>query len=218
MLSRLLGGAPPRERGLWIGVRHRGEVVSHKLYQLVTPAESSAALPGVDASLRRALVPILVGVDPADGSAELYHRLLTPNRVKVHRVLASAGAATAFPAIEDCVADLRGRPGGAAWNDLRVGASFRVGPGASPVVTLFAHGAGLFPNDHVARERLLALGERLGADMRAYRDLSVHLDLHAKPPVHGIVGLTPEPGGTVRLSVNVAPVVGRRRVRTPTNA
>ena len=195
-LLGLLAAQPGQRWGLWVGVTHHGGTVSHKLYQEVAPAARSLVhVPIGDA------VPLIAADAPTGGASELYCRLTTPGPRAVHHALALSEAGPALPLVEDCFGELRGRVRGAALAGLRLGVSFRSAPS---LVTVFAHATELFADDAAARTRLLRLGTRLGVDMRAYRDATAGMRCEPGPPAHGMVGLTPLPGGEVALSIGVS--------------
>lgn len=207
-LLQRLTGSPPGRAGLWVGVRHRGDSTRGKIYQRVEPRHREHAR-SVLARITRVtphpcLVPVLVGVDSRGDEFEVYSRLLVASRSTIHAALAGTGTGAAFPAIEGCVADLRERLAPAVWDDLRVGVSFRRACEGPTVTTLFTHAAELFPNDLIARTRVLGLAERLGIELRAYRDATASLRRASATPIHGMVGLTPDPGGGVEISIGVA--------------
>ena len=208
-LSRVTG-LPAAQDGLWLGIRHRGPATVVKLYQRV-PCEQAGRVTDV---LTRApfaaggnLIPVLAGAG-SDGALEIYARMPGPSRASVHAVLCRAEAAAAFGPVELCLADLRGRSPAAAWDELRVGVSRCLVPGRDAVTTVFFHGVELFGNDQVARERLLALADRLGAGLSGYREASAAPFPGRPSPAHGIIGLSAQGDGRVGITITVA-AVGR---------
>lgn len=195
-LLRLLAAQPGQRWGLWVGFTHRDATVTHKLYQEVAPAARSLVrVPMADA------IPLIAAADVTGRASELYCRLISPGPQAVHRALSLSEAGNALPLIENCFGELRGRVRRAALDGLRLGVSFRSAPS---LVTVFAHATELFVDDADARTRLLRLGDRLGVDMRAYRDATAHMRSHPGAPAHGTVSLTPLTDGEVALSIGVS--------------
>jgi hypothetical protein len=205
-LGRLVGCAAS-PTGRWLGVRHRGPELAVKLYQRLDARQGERALArlakAAAATSAPPITPVLAGAD-ARGTLEVYGRVSGSGRRAVHAALAWGSAGAALPAIEASVALLRDRLVSAALDDVRVGLSWRVGTGGAAVGTVFLHGVELFPDDVVARTRLLALGDRLGIVMRPYQDVTALLGATPPPLVHGIVGLTADPYGGVAPSVTLS--------------
>jgi hypothetical protein len=205
-LGRLTGASVPWA-GSWLGVRHGGPDVAVKLYQRLDAGQGAHAL----ARLARAalaasgppIAPVLAGAD-ANGALEVYGRVRGYGRRAVHAALAWGGAGAALPAVETSIALLRERLVSSALDDVAVGMSWRVDAGGAAVGTVFLHGVEVFPDDVVARRRLLALGDRLRIDTSGYRAVTAALGATPPPLVHGIVGLTAHPYGGVAPSVTLA--------------
>jgi hypothetical protein len=211
-LLRELVAQPSQRFGCWLGVRHRGDITSLKVYQEVGPGASDLALRYLrsdvpDLAEAVSLKPTLLGVVPgASGLTEYYCRIRNPNLGVLHKLFAAAGAARQLPCVIDYIAYLAGEQRNRLWDRIELGISYCVSSEPQSTVTLFATANQLFPTERSARARLLGLARQFGIQMPAYDRITRSFEKGDPPhPVHGLVGIKVTRSGRLEWSAGLRP-------------
>ena len=211
-LLRELVAQPSQRFGCWLGVRHRGDITSLKVYQEVGPDASEMVLRHLlaqvpDLTEAASLKPILLGVVPdVSGLSEYYCRIRSANLGVLHRLFAAAGVARQLPCVIDYIAYLAGEQRNRLCDRIEFGISYSVSSEPQPAVTLFANAGQLFPTERSARARLLGLARQLGVQMPAYDKITRSFEKRDPPhPVHGLVGIKVTRSGHLECSAGLRP-------------
>jgi hypothetical protein len=213
-LVQRLVDQPGQRFGCWLGVRHpgRGNATAFKLYQEVTPAAGDevfeslcADVPGIDNIPD--ITPTLLGLAAVDSEIiEYYCKVSNADPGVLHSLFSLAGAAKQLPAVINYLVYLAGEQRSTLWGRLSLGVSFQLAIARPPTVTLFTHAPELFPNDRVARTRILGLARQFGGEMPAYDKLTLAFEQNEIPGMaHNMVGIKVTASGKLECAVGLRP-------------
>jgi len=196
----------PLRYGAWVGVRHRGETTSCKLYGEVSgsrrfpeifspPGGERIPPPGISCRLNT------VGLETGTGRLEFYYKTegLTPPDLK--EVMRPLGMENRVGALNHAIETLHGRPAYKRLPGMCHGFSYRLQDSGEPVFTFFLFAEDLFASDAEIRRRLIALGREKHWDTGFYERITAPLEHSVHRTTHGLFGITlgvsPEPAFSV---------------------
>lgn len=207
-----LAGLPGQRFGCWLGARIQGGGrLGWKVYQEV-PREGVGLTRSFladalgDSDLAARLLPLLVAA-PAEGEGiEVYGRLLRPDPVLVHRLLARAGAPSSFHAVTALLGETTGLSRADLFRGVRLGASLRLLAEEPPGLTFFLHSREVMPTNRVVRQRMGALMRQLSCPLPGYVAAARACGLDEQPfNLHGMLALTPTGVTDLACSIGLRP-------------
>lgn len=188
---------PERLRwGGWLGARMRDGHQRRKLYVEVP----------LDGRVRPERRLRMVGLEPATGRVERYHRVDRDPAGVLRATFEARGLGERWSEVGDLLGRLSENDVGPV-PERDVGLSIAYdGSGAVAAVSVIVFAHAVIGNDALVRRRILGTGSERGWSSEAYAALTEPIRSRAGgPPYHGMITITVGPGAPLGLHVGVRP-------------